>query len=227
MEELKYTVILSRRRSISIILSPDKGITIRAPYRTSLRTIDSFVKQKSGWIKKHLDKYQNLTRINFEKKYADGEPHMFMGKEKILKITESASYEVNLNNGNIEVRLPEKDDREKIRFLLEKWYRQKAAEIFVQKLEEIRYRFSQYNFVPSGFVVRPLKSRWGSCSSKGKITINSGLVKLDGIFADYVIIHELCHLKHHNHSKEYYRLLTELVPDYKTIRRELRKYITK
>jgi predicted metal-dependent hydrolase len=227
MAELKYNVILSGRRSISIIISPDKGITVRAPYRTSLRSIDSFVMQKSAWIKKHLDKYQNLTRINHEKSYSDGELHMFMGKEKILKIAESPGLYVSLVNDHIEIGLPEKDNSEKIRILLELWYRRKATELFSQKLHDILNRYSEYNFTPSGFVVRTLKSRWGSCTSKGKITINSNLVKLDEYFADYVIIHELCHLKHHNHSKDYYRLLTEIAPDYKLIRKELRKYITR
>jgi predicted metal-dependent hydrolase len=227
MEELKYNVIFSRRRSISIILSPDKGIIVRAPYRASLKTIDSFVQQKSGWINKHLNNYQGLTRINHNKRYSDGELHMFLGKKKILKITESARSCVSQNNDIIEVSLSETDDREKIKALLERWYREKAVEIFSRKLHEILTRYGVYNFSPSGFVIKPLKSRWGSCTSKGKITLNSGLVKLDEIFSDYVIIHELCHLRYHNHGKEYYRLLGELVPDYKSIRKELRKYITK
>jgi predicted metal-dependent hydrolase len=227
MEELKYNVIFSRRGSISIILSPDKGITVRAPYRTSLKTIDSFVRHKSGWINKHLSNYQGLTRINHNKRYTDGELHMFLGKEKILKITESARPCVSQDDDIIEVSLSEPENREKIRALLERWYILEALEILSRKLHEIMTRYSDYNFSPSGLVVRPLKSRWGSCTSKGKITLNSGLVKLDNIFSDYVIIHELCHLRYHNHGEEYYRLLGELVPDYKSIRKELRKYITK
>jgi predicted metal-dependent hydrolase len=227
MEELKYNVIFSRRRSISIILSPDKGITVRAPYRTSLKTIDSFVGHKSGWINKHLSNYQGLTRINHDKRYTDGELHMFLGKEKILKITESARSCISQDNDIIEVSLSEPENREKVRALLERWYRREALEVLSRKLHEIMTRYSDYNFSPSGFVVRPLKSRWGSCTSKGKITLNSGLVKLDDIFCNYVIIHELCHLRYHNHGEEYYRLLGELVPDYKSIRKELRKYITK
>lgn len=227
MEELKYNVIFSKRRSISIILSPDKGITVRAPYRTSLKTIDSFVRHKSGWINKHLSNYQGLTRMNHNKRYTDGELHMFLGKEKILKITESARPCVSQDDDIIEVSLSEPENREKIRALLERWYILEALEILSRKLHEIMTRYSDYNFSPSGLVVRPLRSRWGSCTSKGKITLNSGLVKLDNIFSDYVIIHELCHLRYHNHGEEYYRLLGELVPDYKSIRKELRKYITK
>jgi predicted metal-dependent hydrolase len=111
--------------------------------------------------------------------------------------------------------------------LIGKWYRQEALEFLSRKLNEVLVKYRDLNFIPSTLVVRPLKSRWGSCSSKGKITINSELVKLDEFFSEYVLIHELCHLKYHNHGKDYYRLLGELVPDYKSIRKELRKYITK
>ncbi len=227
MDVLRYNVIFSRRRSISIILSPDKVITVRAPYSTSLKTIERFVQQKSGWIKKNLDKYGELRRINHEKKFINGEPHLFHGKENILKITESAWSYVNWNNNIIEVGLPYTDDKDKIKILIGKWYTQEALAFLSRKLNEVLVKYRDLNLIPSKLVVRPLKSRWGSCSSKGKITINSELVKLDEIFSEYVLIHELCHLKYHNHGKDYYTLLGELVPDYKSIRKELRKYITK
>jgi len=84
---------------------------------------------------------------------------------------------------------------------------------------------SCYGFSPSEIVTKRLKSRWGSCSTRGRITINSELIKLEMRFLEYVIIHELCHLKYHNHGKDFYRLLEQIVPDYKIVRQELRKYI--
>jgi predicted metal-dependent hydrolase len=226
-DEIEYQIIFSRRRSISLIVSPDKGVTVRAPYRTSLKSIERFVQQKSVWIRKHLDKHADLTRINQGKKYVDGESHLFMGRDNFISIIESAKSCVRQYDDNIEVGLSNTSDTVKIKTLLDRWYRQKAQEIFSAKLEEILYRYRFHRFSPSGFVVKPLKSRWGSCSSKGRITISSELIKLKPEFAEYVIIHELCHLKHHNHGKEYYRLLEELVPDYKAIREELRNYLTK
>ena len=80
-------------------------------------------------------------------------------------------------------------------------------------------------FKPTGLVIRTMKSRWGSCSRKGIITLSTELIKLPDIYIEYVIIHELCHLKHHNHGKEYYILLSELFPDWKKVRKDLREYI--
>jgi predicted metal-dependent hydrolase len=80
-------------------------------------------------------------------------------------------------------------------------------------------------FKPSGLVIRTMKRRWGSCSGKGIITLSTELIKLDDLYIEYVITHELCHLKQHNHGPEFYKLLSGLFPDWKSVRKELRKYI--
>ena len=218
MDELKYNLVFSRRRSISIIVSPDKGVTVRAPYRTSLKSIERFVQDKSGWIRKHLENHSGLTRINKGKKYIEGEIHLFQGKEYMLRITGSVKQYVRQYDTIIEVGMKDSDDREKIKALLDKWYRNKASEVFRMKVIEICNIYRDYNFNPSEVTVKSLKSRWGSCSSKGRITLNAELIKLEERFTLYVIIHELCHLKYHNHGKEFYRLLEELAPCYKSIK---------
>jgi predicted metal-dependent hydrolase len=225
MSGIDYKVIFSRRHTISICINPDKGVIVRAPYRASIRTIEQFVMKKSDWIKKHIDNYSELRRLNKDKKYTDGEYFLFMGKENILKINYSPKSYVNHNDNTIEVGTPDKESG-KVKVLLEKWYSQKAREVFSGRMEEILKKYRDYYFAPRKLIVKTLKSRWGSCTSKGKITLSSELIKLDEIYIEYVIIHELCHLKFHNHGKEFYKLLGELIPAYKTIRKELRKYFT-
>ena len=80
MTDFKYKVVFSRRKSISIIVSPDKDVTVRAPNRTSLRSVEEYVLKKSGWIRKHLDSFSELKRIRYNKKYIDGEIHLFQGR---------------------------------------------------------------------------------------------------------------------------------------------------
>lgn len=225
--EIKYRVIFSRRRSISLIVSPDKGVIVRAPYRTSLRSIERFVFEKSGWIAKHLENHSALTRLNRGKRYNNGELHLFMGKEHQLKIRESAQPFVKISDGIIEVGTKDISETWRTKDLLDKYYRLRAQEYLAARFLEITDKFKNHGFSPAGFNVKTLKSRWGSCSFKGRITLSSELIKLDPVFADYVILHELCHLKHHNHGKEYYSLLEELAPDYKEIRKNLRQYLTK
>jgi predicted metal-dependent hydrolase len=222
---IDYKIIYSRRRSIGISIGPDSGVVVRAPYRTSMKAIENLVISKSTWIKKHLENYKSAIRINNNKVFTDGVPVLYRGKEYHIRIIESTNYFVNLNENIIEIRLRNIEERDKAVLMLEKWFKLNAEEIFRRKFEEILMRFRNYNFTTSEFSVRALKRRWGSCTSKGKITLSSELVKLDDIYLEYVMLHELCHLKHHNHSTEYYNLLTELFPEWKQRRKELRRYV--
>jgi len=198
MTAIRYKVVLSRRRSISIIILPDKSVTVRAPLRTSLRSIERFVQLKSAWIQKHLNN-PGIKLTNNDKKYIDGEIFLYLGKEYKLRKIVSAGQYVKLNGELIEVGQEDLNDTGRTRFLLVRWYILTARKTLTERLRDILNRNEELRFEPSGLVIRQLKSRWGSCSSKGKITLNSELVKLDPVLIDYVIIHELCHLKHHNH----------------------------
>jgi hypothetical protein len=169
--------------------------------------------------------YKSSVRINNDKIYTDGAIALFQGKPHGIKIIESNKYFVKLTGDIIEIGLKNISENRIAGAMVEKWYRIIAEGIFRKKFEEILIRLRNYNFSPSEFKVRALKRRWGSCSSKGKITISSELVKLDDVYLEYVILHELCHLRHHNHGKEFYKLLTEVFPDWKQRRSELKKYI--
>ena len=225
MTAIRYNVILSRRRSISIIVRPDKSVTVRAPLRTSLKSIERFVQLKSAWIQKHLNNNPGIKLANNDKKYVDGEIFLYLGKEYKLQKNVSAEQFVKLNGELLEVGQEDLTDTSRTRFLLARWYILTARKDLTERLRDILSRNRELRFEPSGLVIRQLKSRWGSCSSKGKITLNSELVKLDPVLIDYVIIHELCHLKHHNHGPDFHRLLGGLIPEYKSLRKDLRKFL--
>lgn len=225
MREIKYNVILSRRRSISIIVSPDKTVTVRAPLRTSRKSIESFVRAKSAWIQKHLDSEPAVKLTDNQRTFSEGETFLFLGKEYTLCILASPEPFVKLTGKQLQVGQQDTGNRNTTRYHLSGWYFIKAREILTDRIKEIIYGYREYGFKPTGLSIRTLRSRWGSCSSTGKITLNSELIKLDPKFIDYVIIHELCHLRHHNHGPEFYKLLEQIVPDYKSVRKELGKFI--
>jgi predicted metal-dependent hydrolase len=200
-------------------------VIVMAPYRTLLKTIENLVIAKTPWINKHLENYRSSVSINNNKEYADGSIILLQGKEHLIRIIESNKNFTKINSNTIEIGLKSIADTEIVGPMLEKWYKVFAEGIFRRKFDEILLKYKDYNFEPSEFSVRVLKRRWGSCSSKGKITISSELVKLDEIYLEYVILHELCHLRHHNHGKEFYKLLTEVFPEWKQKRSELRRYI--
>ncbi len=224
--DFNYRIVFSRRRTISIIISPDYGVVVKAPYITPVSTIRRFVNEKSQWIIKTLHGFNSLKRLDNVNGYSDGDSLLLYGKEYKLRLFESDKYSVRTTDDNtIEAGYYNDNNPLIIRAMLEEWFKIVAKEKFKVKFREIQLKYKDYSFVPAGFVVRSMKKRWGSCSSKGKIALSYDLIRLDEIFAEYVIIHELCHLKHHNHSTNYYKLLSEVYPDWKKVRAELKKYI--
>jgi predicted metal-dependent hydrolase len=224
--DFQYKIAYSRRRTISIVVSPDHGVVVKAPFRTPVRAIDRFVSEKSGWINKTLKNFNSLVRIDNQKGYSDGDSILLFGREHKLKLFQSDDYSVRLGSDDtIEAGFNKDNNPLIIKGMLEGWLKFLAQRRIPNILQEILSKYREYGFSPTGFVVRKMKSRWGSCSSKGKIAISYDLIRLDKIFSEYVIIHELCHLKHHNHGANYYNLLSEVYPDWKNVRGELKKYI--
>jgi predicted metal-dependent hydrolase len=219
-----YKIKYSRRRSIGIIVTPDDGVIVRAPWRTPSNLIEKFVREKSVWINKHLENYSEMVRLNHYSP-AEKKSILLRGREYRLIVAGADRNLITVGDEEITVHIKSPDDPLSVSKLLDTWYKRLALKHIISTLEEIFVRYNAYGFAPTGVSVRVMKRRWGSCSSKGKITINSELVKLDDQYLEYVILHELCHLRHHNHSQAYYKLLSEVYPNWKETRNELRKYI--
>ena len=224
--DIEYTTRFSRRKTLGISIHPDLGVVARVPYRTPEKIIQRVILAKSGWIRKVLEYHRSLKKIDNNKMFSDGESVFFRGKDHFLKISQSDKYYVSRKDDNIiEIGIKGEADPEIIKSLLEHWYKNIAKQVFAEKYKEILMKYRDYNFSPSSFSVRTMKKRWGSCTSKGKIAISYDLIRLDEIYGEYVIIQELCRLKQHNHGAEYYKLLTEVFPKWKSIRKELKKFI--
>lgn len=221
-----YRINFSRRRTLSITLSPDKGVIVKAPYRTPVKTIERFVAEKSGWIRKTLSKFTSLVRLDNHKGYSDGDLLLLFGKEHVLKLINSNNYSVSLTDDNIiEAGFIKDNNPLIIKSLLESWFKHIARNKLTARFRDLMRQYSNYGFMPTGFTVRTMKTRWGSCSSKGKIALSYDLIRLDDFYSDYVILHELCHLRHHNHGPDFYGLLSEVYPKWKEVREGLKRYI--
>ncbi len=224
-EDLEYRVVYSRRRTIGISVHPDSKVFVRVPYLTSMKTITRIVNEKYEWAIKHRDNYRNLDNNNFKRSYEDGEHHLFMGKELVLKIERSARSYVRFQDSIIEIGIDKNYGSEIIRKILYEGYKIKAGKHFPVVMSKVLSEHQHQGFKPSSLVIRTMKRRWGSCSNKGVITLSTELIKLSDLYIEYVILHELCHLKHHNHGPLFYNLLSEVFPDWKRVRKELRRYI--
>jgi predicted metal-dependent hydrolase len=224
IQDIEFKVIYSGRRTLGISILPDSSVIVRVPYRTSEKTISRLIQEKASWIIKHRDNYRIQHKNKLNRLYVNGEKYFFRGIESVLKIERSKKTFVRFNNNTIELGLEKTDDAKAIKKLLYEGYKDEALAVLPVILNRIIERYEDQKFKPTGLVIRTMKRRWGSCSNRGKITLSTELIKLPDRYIEYVIIHELCHLRHHNHGSGYYNLLSALFPDWKSIRKELRNY---
>jgi predicted metal-dependent hydrolase len=222
---IEYSVIYSARRSIAINIHPDSTVKVRVPYRTSLKSIDLLVHQKAGWIIKHRNKFKKRDKCISDLKYVNGEVHLFRGNKVTLSIEKSKKPYITIDTDVIKLGLERTNDEVAVKKLLYKGYKHEALKVFQEILFKVIKMNEKQMFGPEKLVIRTMKRRWGSCSSKGVITLNTELIRLSDKYIEYVILHELCHLKHHNHGKYYYSLLSEVCPDYKETRKSLKDYV--
>lgn len=225
IEDIEFKVVYSGRRTIGISVLPDSSVIVRVPYLTSLNTISRIINEKYAWVLKHRDNYRRSDNNSLNRSYITGEIHLFRGNKSVLKIEKSEKSYIRFYDNTIELGTERTNDATAVRKLLYKGYKNEALVRFPELMSKVLGEHPDQMFKPSGLVIRTMKRRWGSCSNKGIITLSTELIKLDDLYIEYVITHELCHLKHHNHGSQYYRLLSEVFPEWKTVRKELRKYI--
>lgn len=118
----------------------------------------------------------------------------------------------------------DKDNTKQVQHFLEGWYRDKARQVFHERLGVCYPRVERLGVPCPSLAIRPMKTRWGSCSSSGLIMLNPKLVQTPVDCIDYVLLHELCHLKEHHHNKQYYQLLDHTLPDWRDRRRKLNEF---
>jgi len=224
-EEIKVDVEFSKRKHLSIIVYPDLRIVARAPFKTKPEKISSIIQKKLNWISKKLDYFDKLEPILPPKEFVSGETHYFLGRPYRLKIEFGKKSKINIVDKFIEIEISNLTDTAKTKNLVISWYKNNAKEILSK-------RFLKYlpDFINSGtpypeLNFRKMKRRWGSCSNKNVIILNTELIKADLYCIDYVVVHELCHLIHHGHNKKFYQLLQTKMPDWKTRKKQLEKTI--
>ena len=131
----------------------------------------------------------------------------------------TAAQGVKLLRGRLEV-MTRSRDADLVRSLLDAWYRQRAEKVFCRRMVECVANVRWLKTVPM-FRLLNMRTQWGSCSPKGEVLFNPQLVKAPRHCVDYVILHELCHLKVHNHSPKFYALLAAVLPDWEQRKAEL------
>ena len=197
-----------RLKTVSIEVS--KGtVKISVPKNFEQTKIDRILKSKSRWIKNKLFIQSKIVPFR-KKEYVSGEDFGYLGRHYRLKVLIGKKYITELKDGYLKVTVKDKSNMQKIKRLIQKWYLEKS-ELYLNKMtldlsKELNVDFRSVK-------VRNYNSRWGSCSSTGKIFYNWRLIMAPVKIIKYVVLHELVHLKEHNHSTRFWKLLKSYYSD--------------
>lgn len=223
-----YEIVYSKKRKrAAILVLPDMRVEFRAPQGLSTDTIREMVRGKAQWILKKLELFEANGLPDQKKRYREGEVYLYLGREYPLKIIFKDSIKKPLaffRDSEIKVEAPENTSEDHLPFLVKEaiwnFYSERAGE----EVEKILNRYSRKLGVsPPAFKVKHQKRRWGSCSAENILRINFQLIMAPPGQLEYVVVHELCHVKEKNHSARFWKLVRELMPGYQEHRNSLKK----
>lgn len=204
-------------RKARIHVHPNGLVEVVTPRDVSLKDAKDALLKRARWVNRHLLEIEKRRSDALKRRYVSGETLFYLGRRYVLKvIKESASRAVKMRRGQIRVMTPDASP-EIVKRMLEQWYRDHARDVFARRLRQMVDRLPWIDIVPS-CSIRNMKKQWGSCSPSGAILLNPHLVKAPAQCVDYVILHELCHMKEHNHSRHFYTVLSSVMSDWKAVK---------
>jgi predicted metal-dependent hydrolase len=210
-------LVRSKRRTISIIINKDAKITVRAPLKASVNDINLFVLEKRDWINRKKTEILEKKKKIKEKFFVTGEKFYYLGKAYPLKLISGFDFAFNFDG---EVFSMDSKYRSSAKRLFSVWYKSQAEIFLPIRINEISLR-TGLNF--NQIKINGANKRWGSCNSKKVINLTWRLILLPEFIIDYIIIHELSHTKHLNHSDRFWDLVLQHCPDYKKAEKWLNK----
>lgn len=210
---IEIAIVRSRRKTMAIHVFPDRPVELRVPITCSRTSIEAFLASRRQWI---IDSLQRLVGgpAPASPRYVEGENHCYLGQVLALRLSEGRTRRVSITGNAIAVRCKQPDDADAVKGALEAFYRAEALRILPVRVDICRQRIAGLHEAPP-MTVRKMRAKWGSCSSQGEICLNSLLMQKPMEAIDFVVTHELCHLRHFAHNKSFYRLMDRVMPDWR------------
>lgn len=219
------------KRTIGLTLQVNGRIKVSAPLTTPHSRIENFLLANRDWIETHLERYRALREAHPPKRYSEGEMFPLLGEELRLTFQRGsrAKYFVRRERNRLVVDIPDRlwdglalhRPHPEIAPCVSSFYHSLGRAVLT---ERVSYLSACMGLRPSSLSFRSQKTRWGSCSSRGRISLNWRLVIAPALVSDYVVAHELAHLKHYNHSAAFWRLVESQIPDFEKCRLWLRRH---
>lgn len=226
IRKLEPKIIKSNRKSIGIIVDAQGDLIVRAPRFVSDREIRKLIESKEQWIHDMQDKQRRNAKERKNLKMADGDVIPFLGEEYLLSASDVKKVTLERCKEEVtkervvcsQILVPAYKDFEKT---LMKWLKTQALYTFSDSAEHYA---EQLGVTYADIRLSNARTRWGTCNSQKVIRFSWKLIMCPLPIVDYVVVHELCHLRHMNHSQEFWKCVENILPDYKVLRKKLKEY---
>src|SRR5512145_2826399 len=214
-------LVRSKRKSVALIVESDGRLIVRAPLHLSLAQIQSLVDSKAAWVQQKRAQLKDVRARNVSPvptRYVVGEAFSFLGEQYPLAVIPGERPRLCLSKGKFlltQAALPQAEQ------IFTAWYREQARRICSQRAAELA---QEMGLSFACIRISSARTRWGSCSSRGTLSFTWRLVLAPAEIVDYVVVHELAHLRQPNHSPHFWAIVAEFIPDYKQRRAWLKKH---
>jgi predicted metal-dependent hydrolase len=222
-ERIDFLLSRRQRKTLAITVHPDLRVEVIAPLDAEESAIITRVQARARWILRQRRQFLSWMPKPMPRQYHPGETHRYLGKQYRLKVIVGIPDKVCIKGSFIEVQLSTGQDATVVKKLMIAWYRQRAETRFQQEMAKALKRLRLHGLATPKLRLLRMPKRWGSCTAKGEILINPELIKTPCPCIEYVIIHELCHLQHPNHSTAFFRMLDAVLPDWRERKQRLER----
>ncbi|MCU6432485.1 M48 family metallopeptidase [Undibacterium sp. Jales W-56] len=221
---LEYTLLRSKRRTIGFLINED-GLRITAPRWVTIADIEQAIQEKRRWIVTKLNerRERDARQLQPQMQWVDGAKLPYLGKQLTLRILATQAMGIELDNASDELRisLPADAGEQQLKDRVQAWMQQEARRVFLERLpvyaEKLDVSYHSMSLSAAA-------TRWGSCTSQGKIRLNWRLIHFSPTLIDYVIAHELAHLREMNHGPQFWATVQSVFPEFEQAKHALRHH---
>ena len=213
-QEIVFSLRHADRSTLEIAVDPDGSVHVVAPLGVVRDDVCARVARRARWVLAQQAYFAQFDPRTPARRFVSGETHLYLGRQYRLKVVAGDGGSVRLTGGRFLVVTRSPSDPEQVQELLQGWYRQKAAERLTERLHACWERFGRDDLEMPQMRIRTMRTRWGSMSPTGVLSLNVDLVRAPRDCIDYVILHELCHLEHSDHGSGFRARLDQVMPDW-------------
>jgi predicted metal-dependent hydrolase len=221
---LECRIVYTQRKTLQLEVLPDMSVRMIAPLGTKVEVCSRMLLKRMDWVRDQMRYFSQFHPLTKPREYVSGETHLFLGRRLRLKVVKGSTKGVKATRQHLTVCAGHTTSARLVEAELWQWYREQASDLFQERMLGCMVKLNiPKNEGPKSLIVRRYKSRWGSMSADGVLGLNLDLIRASIECIDYVIIHELCHLRFPHHGPRFWDLLERVMPDWRKRKTKLER----